>query len=136
MLKDDNWCFACGQSNPRGLQLKDFQFDGTHYSVTWQPSRYYQGWVEIVHGGIIATLLDEVMTRLLSEQGINAATAQLCVRYHQAAPLDRRLTARAWLTVSKGRLFETEAQLLLPDGTCVASAQAKSLIPRDEYRDA
>ena len=80
MLKDDDWCFACGQSNPRGLQLKDFKFDGTHYSVTWQPSRYYQGWAEILHGGIVATLLDEVMTRLLSEQGINAATAIISTR--------------------------------------------------------
>jgi len=136
MLKDDDWCFACGQSNPRGLQLKDFKFDGTHYSVTWQPSRYYQGWAEILHGGIVATLLDEVMTRLLSEQGINAATARLCVRYHQAAPLRQQLVAQAWVTAAKGRFFETAAELLVPDGTLVASAEAKFLIPRDDYQDA
>jgi len=134
MLKDDEWCFACGPQNPHGLRLNNFQFDGTYYSVKWRPSRPYQGWVGIVHGGIVATLLDEVMTRLLWEQGYNVATAEICIKYHHASPVDEELTARAWLTNNKRRLFQTAAELLLPDGSVVASAQAKFLIPKDEYR--
>ena len=134
MLKDDEWCFACGPQNPHGLRLRDFQFDGTYYSVEWRPSRSYQGWAGIVHGGIVATLLDEVMTRLLWEQGHTVATAEMCIKYHRAAPLDTELIARAWLTKSKRRFLQTAAELLLPDGSVVASAEAKFLIPRDEYR--
>ncbi len=133
MLKADDWCFACGQSNPHGLRLKDFEFDGTYYSVKWHPSQYYQGWAGIVHGGIIATLLDEVMTRLLWEQGNQVATAELCIRYHEAVSLDDELTARARLVSRKRRFFETEAEVLLADGRVVASAHAKFLIPRDDY---
>jgi uncharacterized protein (TIGR00369 family) len=133
MLKDDDWCFACGRSNPHGLQLTDFAFDGEYYSVQFTAARHHQGWMDMTHGGIVATLLDEVMTRLLWEQGHNVATAELSVRYHQAAPVGEQMQARSWLVASKRRYFQTAAELLLPDGSVIASAQAKFLIPRDEY---
>jgi|LSQX01.2.fsa_nt_gb uncharacterized protein (TIGR00369 family) len=133
MLKDDDWCFACGQRNPHGLQLKNFTRDGGSCTVEFTAQRHHQGWMEMVHGGIVATLLDEIMTRNLWEQGHNVATAELTVRYHQAAPVGKPLLARSWVVASRRRYFATAAELLLSDGSLVASAQAKFLIPRDEY---
>lgn len=134
MLKDEDWCFACGQSNPYGLRLKDFKFDGKFYSVQWTPSRHHQGWADIVHGGLVATLLDEVMTRILWDQGYHVATAELSVRYHRTAPMGEQLLARSWVVAGRRRYFEAAAEVLLADGSVVASAEAKFLIPRDDYK--
>ncbi len=134
MLSDDHYCFACGQDNPRGLQLHDFQFDGTCYWVQWEPLRYYQGWQNVVHGGIVATLLDEVMTRLLTTIGHSVVTAELTVRYHQTAPMDQTLTAKSWLVSGKRRFYETRAELITAEGEIVASAKAKFIVPRDDYK--
>lgn len=134
MLNDDQYCFACGPANPRGLQLHDFHFDGTYYSVKWEPLKYYQGWENIVHGGIVATILDEIMTRLLTAFGHNVVTAEITVRYHHPAPIDQTLTAKSWLVSSKRRLYETKADLVSADGEMVASATAKFIVPKEDYK--
>lgn len=134
MLKDDKWCFACGSQNPHGLQMADFDFDGETYTARWRPSKFHQGWADILHGGIVAAVLDEVMTRLVWVQGYPVATVEMTVRYHQQTPLDQELTARARQVSAKRRLFEVESELLLPDGTVTATATAKLLMPRDEQR--
>ena len=56
MLKDDKWCFACGSQNPHGLQMSDFDFDGETYTARWRPSKFHQGWADILHGGIVAAV--------------------------------------------------------------------------------
>ena len=134
MLKDDKWCFACGPENPHGLQIADFEFDGETYIARWQPSKFYQGWAGMLHGGIVATLLDEVMTRIIWVQGYTVATVEMNVRYHHSTPIDQELTARARQVRARGRLFEVESELLLPDGTVTATATARLLMPRDEKR--
>jgi len=131
MLHEDNWCFACGADNPHGLKLTDFEFDGMYYSVNWQPSRCHQGWANIAHGGLVATVLDEVMTKLLWYQGINAATAELNVRYHAATPVDEQLTARSWVVANKRQLYKMAAELMLSDGTILASAEGKFMTPEE-----
>lgn len=80
-LEVDDYCFACGPANPHGLKLSGFRFDGSCYSFDWIPPRFAQGWHGVVHGGIIATVLDEAMTRLLWEAGTPAVTAELTVRF-------------------------------------------------------
>ena len=74
-LKDDQWCFACGAENPHGLRLSGFRREGDDYVVEFTPQRHHQGWQGITHGGIAATILDEVMTRILYEQGLEVVTA-------------------------------------------------------------
>jgi len=63
MLVDNNYCFACGKDNSDGLQLKfKYSEDGSKAETTYIPPEKFQGWKDIVHGGIITTLLDELMT--------------------------------------------------------------------------
>jgi len=124
-LQDDGWCFACGSHNPHGLHLTDFCFEGDHYVCNFTPQRCHQGWVGTTHGGIIATLLDEIMTRMLWEQGTDALTGELRIRYHQPAPTGHQLTIRGWTERSSGRLIVAEAQAELSSGELVAEAQAK-----------
>ena len=56
----DEYCFACGRNNPIGLHL-DFKFDGDKYIAKKTVPREYQGYKDIVHGGIVTTMLDEAM---------------------------------------------------------------------------
>ena len=74
-LIDDNYCFVCGKKNPIGLKL-DFSFDGKTIKTDFIPQKEHQGYFNIVHGGIISTLLDEVMVKLAIEMGMPSVTAQ------------------------------------------------------------
>jgi len=124
-LRDDGWCFACGPHNPHGLHLTDFRFENDQYICYFTAQRHHQGWVGLVHGGIVATLLDEIMTRMLWEQGIDAVTGELTVRYRQPAATSELLTIRGWIKRKYGKLIATEACAELADGAIVAEAQAK-----------
>jgi uncharacterized protein (TIGR00369 family) len=123
-LAVDDYCFACGVANPKGLHLT-FRFEGDEYVCDFTPQKEYQGWTDIVHGGIVATVLDEVMTRLLWETGLNAVTAELNVRLKRPVPIGQPAAARARLVSSRKRVYETEAELTLADGTVAATAHGK-----------
>ena len=81
-------CFACGMANDAGLKL-DFEAVGDN-SVTalYVPQEQHQGWPNVLHGGIVATLLDEAAAYVAYARGQHAATAHLNIRYSRPAPLD------------------------------------------------
>jgi uncharacterized protein (TIGR00369 family) len=130
-LNDDQWCFACGPQNPHGLRLTGFRQEGEEYVVEFVPERHHQGWQGITHGGIVATLLDEVMTRLLWVEGQDAVTAELTVRYHRPLPTGEQVQARSRRQESRGRLVRTEAEIRDQAGALIASAEAKFMLVKD-----
>jgi len=84
-LRDDGMCFACGKNNPLGLHL-EVRLDGERDAVTeFTPEKRHQGYKDIVHGGILVTVLDEVIAHTLYQRGIMAMTGKLEVRYHRPA---------------------------------------------------
>ena len=119
----DNMCFACGPANPIGLKLS-FSHDGEAYVTTFVADRRFQGYDGIIHGGILATVLDEVMARYVWEKAGAAATAKLEVRYKHPAPTGQAITVRGWITGERrqGRIFDTAASASLADGTVLAEA--------------
>lgn len=123
-LEADTHCFACGKDNPFGLHMT-FTEEGVDYVCRWQPQPHHQGWSQILHGGLISTLLDEVMTWRLVSRGHNVVTAEITVRLKHPTPLDQELTVRARVTSERRRFFETEGEIILPDGTVTATATAK-----------
>ena len=125
-LDVDGMCFACGPRNPIGLKL-DFHFDGEDYVTTFEVKPEYQGWSGLAHGGLLATVLDEVMTRLLWAKEITTVTGRLEVRYRQPAPIGSVLEIRGRITRRRSPLIETEAAATAADGTVVAEAKAVSM---------
>ncbi|MHB9131875.1 MAG: PaaI family thioesterase [Armatimonadota bacterium] len=119
----DRMCFACGKDNPAGLHLT-FSVDDDAYVSYFVADRTHQGYEGIIHGGIIATLLDEIMARYVWTKAGPAATAKLEVRYRRPAPVGRRIEIRGWITAERrgGRAFETAAVARLEDGTILAEA--------------
>ncbi len=118
-------CFGCGLQNPGGLKLT-FRKEGDAYATTFIAPQGFQGNEGILHGGIMATLLDEVMARYVW-QVIDApvATGRLEVRYRRPTPVECPIEVRAWITGRRGaRVFTTAAEARLADGTLLAEATA------------
>jgi len=125
-VREDGYCFACGQDNPVGLKL-DFSIIDGCAETTFLPCREHQGFADITHGGLIGLVLDEAMAKLLYLQGIEALTCEIVVRLHRVTKLGEPLRVKASLVGKKGRLFELESQALDPQGKEVAEARAKFL---------
>ncbi|MEN6302012.1 MAG: PaaI family thioesterase [Armatimonadia bacterium] len=123
-LQADTYCFACGKDNPFGLHM-EFVDEGDDYVCRWHPQPHHQGWSKILHGGLVSTLLDEVMTWRLVSLGHNVVTAEIAVRLKEPTPLDQELTIRGRVVAQRRRLFEVEGEIVLPDGTVTATANAK-----------
>ena len=122
-LSDDSMCFCCGRQNPDGLGL-EFSYDGEEISTTVSFPKKFQGYRDIVHGGLLSTVLDEVMVTLLIKMGHLAATAELNVRFLKPLGVGDPIEVRAWLIENRGRVFRVAAAATQPDGTEVARAES------------
>src|ERR1700686_4692269 len=92
-------CFACGHHNEYGLQLT-FHREGDRIVADYQPAKRYQGFPGVLHGGILATMLDETMGRTGALRREWMMTGKLDIRYRRPAPLAQKL--RVWGEVPPG----------------------------------
>ena len=123
-LTDDGYCFVCGPKNPIGLKL-DFSLDGEVMTTEFIPRKEHQGYMNIVHGGIISTLLDEIMVKLAIELGMPAVTAHMDIRLKKAVKVGSRLTFSAEILENTNKLLITHAKAATDDGEVVAEAKGK-----------
>jgi acyl-coenzyme A thioesterase PaaI-like protein len=119
----NKWCFACGRANPIGLKLT-FREEGDKYVTAFRAGPEHQGYDGIVHGGIISTLLDEIMARYPYVKGLNTVTARLEVRYRNPTPIGQELRVTGWVTRERGKMIELAGSVALPDGTVTAEGKA------------
>jgi len=110
-------CFVCGIDNPIGLHLHLYTDDEGRCITHFQPRPEHQGYPGQLHGGIISTLLDEVMGRVLTNKNVWAMTGRLEIRFARPVPLDQELTIVGELTRSRSRVYEAKGEIRLPDGT-------------------
>jgi HAD superfamily hydrolase (TIGR01509 family) len=113
------FCFACSQQNPIGLKLKPVQ-DGEKVTAEFTAGKFHQGWSNIIHGGILYTLLDEVTAYAMLCRGIElGVTAKSEIRFKQLAPINEPIRASAWVTRLTKRLVEVRGELSLKDSTVI-----------------
>ncbi len=122
----DHHCFACGGTNPIGMHLAIELTEGAA-STTWVAGAAFVGWEEKVHGGILATLLDEVMAWAPSSYDSWAVTAEMRIRYRSPANPGEALTARGWVTSRRRRIYEVSGEIRGEDGRLVAEANGRFL---------
>lgn len=135
-LAYDNYCFACGKDNPIGLKLSDFRFEGEDLVVDFTPAAEHQGWRQITHGGIVATLLDEIMTwRVINTEG-DTVTAELCLRLCNPLPVLTPVQVRGRVVSRKHRMIQTEGEITGEDGIIYATATAKFMLTNTPLRTA
>ena len=127
-------CFGCGRNNPIGLKL-NFTRESDTLRAEFTPDTVHQGWPGVVHGGILAALLDEAMSNAAFGEGITCLTASLEMRLKKPAMVQEKLVVTARVTRNRKRLVETEASLCLEDGTVVAEGTAKQFVAEGEPND-
>lgn len=127
-------CFVCGNKNECGLQARFF-FTGEKAVTECTAARRFEGYHDIYHGGITATLLDEVMIKALLAKDIFAMTVELTVKYHKPVKIDQKLKFEGWLEKHKNRLYITSGVVYNENGDRVASAVGKYIEANGKTRD-
>jgi acyl-coenzyme A thioesterase PaaI-like protein len=121
-------CFVCGLHNPAGLRL-DFETDGNIVQARFLPRPEHAGFRQTVHGGILMTVLDEVMVWAVGVRTRRFAySAEIQVRFvQQARPGEELLAVGELIQNRRNRLFETRGELRNQAGQSVATATGKYL---------
>lgn len=131
LLEDDGHCFVCGEKNPGGLKLA-WTIEGKETFSSFAPGKTYQGWKGVVHGGVLSTLLDEAMTRLVWKLHGPAVTAEVTIRYLAPAVVGEKLRIKGRIVDDSKRLVTAQAEVVREDGTPVARAESRILILKRE----
>ncbi len=110
-FKTDNYCFACGKENPIGLRMEvQIIQDGARANVTL--SREYQGLPGIIHGGIVTTLLDEIMAHAVLNHVGGAVTTALSVSLRQALRVGEEVEAVGTVVEKNRRAARARAEIV------------------------
>ena len=128
----NQWCFACGKDNPIGLHLEFTEHEDS-YSTIFTPRPEHQGYDGIMHGGLVSTLLDEVMARYIYAKGYNAVTARLDVRFKKPTPIGQELKVTAKITGKRGNMYEVVGEITLTDGTITAQGKATVAVLEEKH---
>ena len=105
----DHHCFACGTTNPSGMGLR-IELGDQRAGTTWVPGPDDVGWSDRVHGGLIATVLDEVMAWASGSEDAWAVTSSFSVRFHSPASPGETLLAEAWVASRRRRIYEIKSK--------------------------
>lgn len=119
-------CFVCGQRNPFGLHLV-FRREEDSIVADFQPREEHQGFPGVIHGGIVAALLDETLgrTSLLGNAPEWTMTGRLEVRYRHYVPFGPLLRVRGRLVTERRRMMQASGVLTLADNESVVLAEAQ-----------
>ncbi len=116
----DNRCFGCGPANPTGLRLEFLLAeDGTVVSLPEVP-KAFEGHPGFLHGGIIATLLDEAMSKAVRALGYPSVTAKMEIDFRRPVPGGVRIRLEGRVVTSEGRKHWTEAVIADADENILA----------------
>jgi acyl-coenzyme A thioesterase PaaI-like protein len=122
------FCMVCSLSNPLGLGLKFTCEEDGSVIATFLGHPALEGFPGMLHGGVVASLLDGAMTNCLFAHDCAAMTGELNVRYHEPVVIGEEMHIRAWITRSLPSLHLLAAEL--KQGGCVkATATGKFMEP-------
>lgn len=119
-------CMVCGHLNSLGI--KSHACTEESVSAHFEPDCTCQGYMGIMHGGMISTLLDAAMTHCLFQQGVEAVTASLDIRFIEPVPCNDSLRIDARLISQRHHIYYLDAELSVA-GRALARASAR-FIPR------
>jgi hypothetical protein len=127
-------CFACGTLNADGLHL-DLHVDGRRCWTDLSIPNRFQGWDKIAHGGIVSTILDEVMAWALVDTDNWGLTARLSVEFKRPVPLERQIHAEGWIMESRRRVVTTAGRMVDGvSGALLATAEALYVAAPEERK--
>jgi acyl-coenzyme A thioesterase PaaI-like protein len=118
-------CFVCGIENPIGLKLNIYELEEGVVETVFTPSEQFQGYPGVLHGGIVASILDEISGRAL--MGDPSAprfmfTGKLEIKYRRNVPIGKSLRIIGKALKSKGKIAEGWAGMYDEDNNLLAEA--------------
>jgi uncharacterized protein (TIGR00369 family) len=116
-------CFGCAQENRTGLRLRFKETENGGVASEFRVARRFEGPPGHVHGGIIATILDEAMGKVNRRKGIVALTRHISIDYVRPVPLATKLRAVGWSVKEEGRKHFHTGEIRTLDGTVLARAK-------------
>ena len=119
-------CFVCGEANPLGLKLR-FETDGRVVRTRFVPQADHMGFKDVIHGGLLATVLDEIMVWACAVQTRQFAfCAEMSVRFRRSAkPQDALLVTGELVANRHGKVFDAKASVTNAGGEILAEATGK-----------
>ncbi len=130
----DNYCFVCGKDNPRGFKI-EVRYAETELAAETELSipREYQGWAEVIHGGILSTLLDELMAHAIWHFAGPGLTISMEVRFHAPLKPDEPIRVRGVMHTPNGSRRYAEGEIVrISDGSRIASGKSRFLLLGDQ----
>ncbi len=124
-------CFGCGQANDNGLKLNFWQYPDGTVETRHQTASHHCGLDTVVHGGIQATILDEVMGVMAQlslptdADDLACVTAEMHLSYKRPVPLAEQVLARATLVEVDGRDIHIDGSIVSDDGTVLTEARSR-----------
>jgi uncharacterized protein (TIGR00369 family) len=119
-------CFVCGINNPFGLQMKFYDAGPGEVRAEYTVSSHFQGYPGVVHGGVVAAMLDEVTSRtyMQGDPPKFYVTASLNIRYRKPVPVEKPLKLCGHAIRERGKVVFTKGEIFDSDGTLLAEADA------------
>ena len=127
-------CFGCGSDNPHGLGMH-FRIEDGRAVADFTPPAHLQGYPGHVHGGGVATMLDEAMGWAVYGSGAWAMTARFAMRFRQPVLAGEPLVVSGWVTRDRGRFLEVRAEARSRDGALLAEADGMFVRVRGEQAE-
>lgn len=121
-------CLVCGTENALGIQARFFETISQELIALFTLRNQHQSYPGIAHGGMSATVLDEVIGRAIMinhDHQTFGMTLDLQIRYRKPVPLDVELRVVGRIDSDKGRLFEGSGELYLPDSSIAVEAHGR-----------
>ncbi len=118
-------CFVCGVENPYGLHLSFYEPGPGEVRAEITVPEHYQGYPGVVHGGIVAAMLDEVTGRTFmgDDEPRFMVTARLEIRYRKPVPVGKPLVLRGHAGKDRGRVALATGEIYGADGQLLAEAE-------------
>lgn len=118
-------CFVCGRLNPHGLHMTFFDNGSDEVYADHNVPAAYEGYPGLVHGGIVAAMLDEVVGRvaMIGDHHHFMMTVRLDLKYRHPVPAETPLHLVGRVVRLRGRLGKAVGEVHLPDGTIAVEAE-------------
>ncbi len=121
-----NPCFGCGGANPRGLKLAfDADLEARRIIGRFRLGAEFQGGAGFLHGGIIATVLDEAMGKVCRFSDVRAVTAELTVEYLRPVRVGEEIQVEAFQTERHDRQFFHQGEIRNTAGQLLARGRGR-----------
>lgn len=126
-------CLVCGRENPHGVHLSLFVDDSSgEVRTKFVPQPHHTGFENVVHGGILATVVDEAMVWAATWRGRRfCLCAELTTRFRHPSRVGRSMDVIAWVEFSRPRLIETTAKFVDPETNVLLATASGKYIPVD-----